>query len=360
MRLIKSGVLTVFGGLVLALTASAAPATESVITITNVETAVLDPVNWDKAFPGQRYFDAIRPLLVRFPGAAETILAKLHEGYAIDKAELVLDWEKQEGAGPERGRSGWGSEGDYTQHPGEWSALARGILKPWSAVTSNNAPTANAFINGIGFWDKICGWSDGKDRLAIVCGPLPLHAKSPQAALDVTSALADPKYGRDLGARLRALEQQGFAVQKLELADVKYNSQEGGWFDVYSWRVPTGYMKIWVRPPALRIAFRKAAHPETVKLPAPLDFDALAAKLKVKPEGQPAMRLPDDWAAKMQRFNTKPADMPDWMWTRRNELVGIWGWNLGRFNADGLLNGDTNKFFREFRNLQGIRSKSVV
>jgi len=351
MRSIKLGVLSVLGSLFLAVAAPAASTAESVVTITNVETAVLDPANWDKAFPGQRYFDAIRPMLVRFPGAAETILAKLQEGYAIDKVELVLDWEKQEGAGPERGRAGWGSEGEYTQRPGEWSALARGVLKPWSTVTSNNAPTANAFINGAGFWDKICGWSDGKDRLARVCGPLPLHAKSPQAALDVTSALADSNYGRDLGARLRALEQQGFAVQKLELVDVKYNGQDGGWFDVYSWRVPTGYMKIWVRPPALRIAFRKAAPAESVKLPTPLDFDALVAKLKIKPEGQPAMRLPDDWAAKMQRFNTKPAEMPEWMWTRRNELAGIWGWNLGRFSADGMINGDTNQLIRGFRNL---------
>ena len=318
-----------------------------VLVVTNVETAVLDPANWDKGFPGQRYFDAIRPMLVRFPGAAEAIDAKLREGYAIEKAELVLDWEKQEGAGPERGRAGWGSEGEYTQRPGEWSALARGVLQPWSAANSNEAPTANAFIRGGGFWDKICGWSDGTDRLATVCGPLPLHAKSPQAAIDVTTVLSDPLYGRDLGVRLRALEQQGFAVQKLELADVKYNSQEGGWFDVYSWRVCTGYMKIWVRPPSLRIAFRKAAKANAVKLPPSLDFEALVAKLKAKPEGRPAMRLPDDWAAKVQRFNTKPADMPDWMWTRRNELMGIWGWSLGRFNADGLVNGDTNKFFRE-------------
>ncbi len=338
-------------GVLLATSAVAAPVDLPVVTITNVETAVLDPANWDKGFPGERYFDAIRPMLVRFPGAAEAIHAKLTEGYAIEKAELVLEWAKQEGAGPERGRHGWGAEGEYTKNPGEWSALARGVLKPWSAADSNNLPTANAFIKNAGFWDKICGWSDGKDRLAAVCGPLPLHAKSPQAALDVTAALSDPLYGRDLGARLRALEQQGFAVQKLELVDDKYNSQEGGWFDVYSWRVGTGYMKIWVHPPSLRVAFRKATKAEAATLPPPLDFESLAAGLKAKPEGRPAMRLPDDWAVKMQRFNTKPADMPDWMWTRRNELVGIWGWNLGRFNADGLINGDTNKFFRAMSSL---------
>jgi len=139
--------------------------------------------------------------------------------------------------------------------------------------------------------------------------------------------LSDPLYGRDLGARLRALEQQGFAVQKLELTDVKYNGQEGGWFDVYSWRVSTGYMKIWVRPPSLRIVFRKEAKAEAANLPPPLDFDALAAKLKPNPRDARPCACRTIGRPKMQRFNTKPADMPDWMWTRRNELVGIWGWN---------------------------------
>ena len=248
--------------------------------------------------------------------------------------------------GPERGRAGWGSEGAYRNDPGEWSALARGVLKPWRAAESTEAPTANAFIPGGGFWDKTCGWSDSKDRLATVCGPLPLHAKSPVAALEVTSVLSDRLYGRDLGARLRALEQQGLAVQKLELADMKYNSQEGVWFDVYSWRVCTGYMKIWVRPPSLRLTLRKVAKAPAVKLPPALDFDALAAKLRAKPEGRPSMRLPDDWAAKMKELATKPPEMPAWMWQRRNELVGIWGWNLGRFSVEGLVNGDTDKFYR--------------
>ena len=345
-RKLKTGLALTAVGL-MALGLSMTEAAEPVVTLTNSETAVLDPANWNKSFPGERYFDAIRPMLVRFPGAAETIQAKLAEGYTIEKAELVLEWARQETAGPERGRHGWGAEGSYTNDPGEWSALARGVLKPWNAATSNNAPTANAYVQGGGFWDKICGWSDGKDRLAKVLGPLPLHAKSPLAALDVTTVLSDPLYGRDLGARLRALEQQGFAVQKLELTDVKYNSQEGVWFDVYSWRVGTGYMKIWVRPPSLRVVFSKAKG-EGVKLPPPLNFDILVTQLKAKPEGRPAMRLPDDWAAKIKRFNTKPSDMPDWMWTRRNELVGILGWNLGRFNADGLINGDTNKFYKDF------------
>ncbi len=74
------------------------------------QTAVLDPASWHTVFAGEQYFDAIRPLLVRFPGIAGTVYQRLQEGYRIDKAELVLTWEKQEQAKPQRGRRGWGSE----------------------------------------------------------------------------------------------------------------------------------------------------------------------------------------------------------------------------------------------------------
>lgn len=124
-------------GLVLLGALASSRAENATLTLSTAETAVLDPANWDKSFPAQLYFDAVRPLLVRFPGAAEAIQAKLKEGLAVEKAELVLEWERQEGAGPERGRQGWGSEEAYKQNPGEWSALARGVLHPWRAVFSS-------------------------------------------------------------------------------------------------------------------------------------------------------------------------------------------------------------------------------
>ena len=324
---------------------TAAPADTVTVTIDKPQTAVLDPANWGKVFAGERYFDAIRPMLVRFPGAAETIYDKLAAGYVIDKAELVLEWDKQEGAGPERGRHGWGAEDTYKADPGQWSAIARPVLKPWSVDDPKLGPTADAYVNGLGFWNRSTARGDGADRLPIIAGPLPLHAKSTVAALDITAALRDPAYGKTLGARLRGLEERGFQVNKNELVDVKYNSQEGGWFDVYSWRVQTGYMKIWVKEPKLVLTLRKdaAGARQAGKLPKPLDFPALVAGLTKKPDGQSAMLPPANWAALAEKYSNKPVDMPDWQWQRVQELRKIGGYNLGRVDVSPLLSQDMAK-----------------
>ena len=52
---------------------------------------------WHKGAPDERYFDAMhRFLLVRFPGSAEAIHAKLADGYTVTAAQLHLTWRKQE------------------------------------------------------------------------------------------------------------------------------------------------------------------------------------------------------------------------------------------------------------------------
>ena len=96
----------------LACTAAAEDPSRIVVESTTTETAVLDVAQCDKVLAGQRYFDAVRPMLIRFPGLAPQVFEKLC-GYAIEKAELVLEWDKQEGPRPERGRSGWGAEDAY-------------------------------------------------------------------------------------------------------------------------------------------------------------------------------------------------------------------------------------------------------
>ena len=65
-------------------------------------------------------------------GVAETLHARLAQGYRIEKVELVLEWEKQEGPRPERGRSGWGAEDLYQNSPGQWHVIARALRNPWS------------------------------------------------------------------------------------------------------------------------------------------------------------------------------------------------------------------------------------
>ncbi len=322
------------------------------IKIDQPQTAVLDPANWSKVYAGERYFDAIRPMLVRFPASAQIIHNKLTEGYIIDKAELVLEWEKQEGVNPERGRAGWGAEDAYKNDPGKWSAIAHPIMKPWSVTDPKSGPTADAYINGLGFWNKSTARGDGNDRLAIAFGPLPLNADNKTAAIDITALLKDNKYGKTLGARLRGLEERGLEVNKNELVDLKYNSQDGGWFDVYSWRVQTGYMKIWVKAPQLVITLRKDSNGKSVagKLPVPIDFKEIIAELTKKPDGQSSMNPPVNWAELTAKYTGKPAEMSDWQWQRIQELRKIGGYNLGRIYVDPLLSQDLakrNKYLTE-------------
>ena len=327
--------------------ASLVTAAETVsVAIEAPQTAVLDPADWCTVFAGERYFDALRPMLVRFPGAAEAIYGKLAEGFVVEKAELVLEWDKQEGPRPERGRSGWGAEDAYTNDPGKWSAIARPLLKPWSVDDPKLGPTADAYVNGVGFWEHSAARGDGADRLPLPFGPLPLHADSPVAALDVTAALRDPAYGNTLGARLRGLAERGFMVNKSELFDLKYNNQDGGWFDVYSWRVETGYMRIWVKAPKLVLTLRAApgGASRAGRLPRPLDFAALAAALTKRPDGRSSMALPAKWDALAARYTARPANMPDWMWQRVQELRKLGGYRLGRIDIGPLLSGDRAKY----------------
>ena len=105
------------------------------------------------AKPGAIAFDALRRfLLVRFPDAAEKIAARLNEGLAIEKAELLLPFKDEElwpegttgsGIGPEGGyeyRANWGVDALYRKHRPTWHALAWALRKPWKA-DAKDGPT---------------------------------------------------------------------------------------------------------------------------------------------------------------------------------------------------------------------------
>ena len=336
----------------MACAASAQDPSRIVVESTTSETAVLDVAQCDKSLAGQRYFDAVRPMLVRFPGLAPQVFEKLRAGYAIEKAELVLEWDKQEGPGPERGRSGWGAEDAYRRDPGQWSAAAHALLKPWSATEPSRGPTSDCYLSS-GFWSRASATGDGRDRLAVQFGPVPLHAEHKTAAIDITPLLGDEAYAKTLGGRLRSLEQNGLRVHKHELFDIKYNDQEGWWFDVYAWRVSTGCMRIWVKEPRLVISLRKGEAGDLGELPPPLDLAALAARLAKAPDGRPPSAPPDDWAERVKRHTSRPADMPEWQWQRIEELRRIGGWRLGRFDVEPLLSLDREKY-------QSYLSKSLL
>jgi hypothetical protein len=344
------------------------------------QTAVLDPVQWDTVLPNERYFDAVRPLLVRFPGLADTLHAQLAQGYAVEKAELVLEWAKQEGARPERGRSGWGAEELYTNNPGQWHVLARALRHPWSVDVPELGPTFTAYIQGLGFWTQGGARADGTDRFATVFGPTPLFpplkATTPAPAepeaeaeagpaplmpsalvakVDVTSTLTDPAYGRTLGERLRALDACGFQLHKQEIRDMKYRS-----FYAYDWSVGIGYMRIWVKSPRLLVTLKKGPTPVKVDpLPPAVDIPTLAQALKAKGgDGTPTIRVPENLAQLAAQHLKRPEGLPDWAWERIQELRTLGadpndvGLGLGRgFNYSVLFANDPAAYRAAMREL---------
>ncbi len=317
----------------------------SSIEIKATQTAVLDPAKWSETFLGERYFDAIRPLLARFPGLSEAIAAKAKDGFALEKLELLLEWEKQEAAFPERGRSGWGAEEEYQKKPGKWSALCRPLLKPWNAADPDIAPTADCYVKGVGYWAHCAARGDGQDRFAKVFGPVPLHAESPVGRIDLTPLLAERDYAPTPAAALRMLEERGLQIHKLELFDPQYNRQEGEWYDSYCWASGVGYMKIWVKEPKLVATLKREAKATPLgELPPALDFAQLVAQLRQKPDGRSSMAPPTDWAEKIKILSTKPADMPDWQWKRIQELHQLGGWRLGCVDVRPLFAQDAAEY----------------
>ncbi|MHB9129534.1 MAG: hypothetical protein ACYDBB_00405 [Armatimonadota bacterium] len=375
--------LLIFCGTVWCLATSFALAQAQVtLEFTSPQTAVLDPVDWDKTIPNALYFDAIRPLLVRFPGCAETIHARLNEGYRIDKVELVLEWQKQEVENPERGRGNWGANELYKANPGQWHVLVRPLRHPWSIDHPATGPTFNAYINGAGFWNRGGARGDGQDRSSDVFGPAPLYPGAPPPAaappaepggdailanplpekaptltarLDVSKILLDPSYGKTLSDRLRLLDACGFQVQKQEIRDIKYRS-----FWAYDWAVSTGYMRIWVYAPKLIVTLQKDDRADKPgPLPPVIDIEALANTLRAKGgDGTPAITYPEDASQRMLAHLARPDGTPDWEWQRIQELRAL-GSNpndvslyLGRgYNFNTLISGDKDAYLASMREL---------
>ncbi len=333
------------------------------------ETAVLDPANWDASFAGERYFDALRGMLVRFPGAAVAIHARLAEGYEVASAQLELTWQRQEGARPERGRHGWGSEEAYTNDPGQWSVQAWALKQPWSVVDPTLAPTFNAYVNGLGFWERGGARGDGGDRHPTVFGPAALHPaapkaddadqdlaldepQAPKAALDITACLVDAAYGATLGERLRAVEERGFLVHKRELYDLKYLDFSG-----YDWNVATGYMRIWVETPKLVVRLRPAAGAASDPLPPPLDVAAFAERLRIEGgRGTPSIAIPPDLKARAESHFARPEGVPDWQWGRIDELMklGNPGQIGGAFSLNPLKGENDEAYLEMLRRIMRL------
>ncbi len=276
----------------------------------------------DPAKPGAIACDAVhRSLLVRFPGAAESIAAALGQGKTIVRVELVL---------PYRGTEIFPSV-DYKNPTGMsflgrqwakkepcWHAVAWALKQPWLA-DRELGPTYNAFINGAGYWAGFGAREAGKDRVPQHFGPAPLNKESPEARLDITASLNDPAFGADAGIRLRRLADCGFLVRKWEVYDASF------WGGGYEWGTATGPRAFLLGSPklVLHLASGKAAK---IKLPPAADVRALAKALAGGKGGKPTAVFPDAeqfaaWSAKLGRV--QPKGMDDETWKRLQELCSL-------------------------------------
>jgi hypothetical protein len=281
------------------------------------------------ARPAALAFDAVhRYLLVRFPGAAEAIAAKLRERLEIAKAELVLPFDDEE-VWPEGDtnwvppgggylyRANWGTDALYQEIRPTWHAVAWGLRRPWKA-DAKIGPTYNAFISGAGYWKHFGAQDETADRVATRFGPTPVNHEQPDGRMDITAALTDAAFGDTLGTRLRRLADCGFLVRKWETYDHRYYT------GCYEWSTGTGPRAIVIRRPSLVVTFAKAGAAAAVELPPAADVDALAAALKRSGEGgEPTAVMPSagelETLADRLRFRQRP-DMPDWQWQRIQEL----------------------------------------
>ncbi|MCL1856712.1 MAG: hypothetical protein FWF84_03605 [Kiritimatiellaeota bacterium] len=291
-----------------------------------------------EVLPAALAFDAIhRSLLVRFPDAAETLSAKLAEGYAIERLEMALPFLDEE-LWPEREgyeyRANWGASEMYVASRPTWHAIAYGLLKPWKADPVTG-PTYNAFVNGAGYWSHF-GAQDANDRVAMQFGPTPVHYQSTAGRMDITACLCDERFGATLGERLRRLSDCGFLVRKWETHDQRYRQGAQG---AYEWATGTGPRAIVIKSPSLIATISEAkprenAEPRTqnpegiriasggkIDLPPAADIAALAKGTVI---GTPTAVMPSEAElAELEKrlASTKPDDMEAWQWERIQELL---------------------------------------
>jgi hypothetical protein len=321
----------------------------------------------DGELPGALVFDAVhRSLLVRFPGAADKVAAKVSEGYAIAKVELVLPFRNTE-LWPEAYQGPAGASflrDEWVKIPPNWHAVAWALRKPWKADPALG-PTYNAFIAGAGYWSRFGAQDTNADRYPLSFGPTEvswressgyrskLGAPAPvrnaagdkglgtpdtppgePARMDVTAALTNAAFGRTLAERLRQFEDCGLLIRKWEVYDARYHT------GTYEWSVATGRRGILIRTPKLAVTLAPDPKAEKAdKLPPPADIQKTAEQLKSSGKGgaptavMPTPRQIADWA---DRFGFKrPEGMADWQWKRVQELKALGGgWSFPQTPQD--------------------------
>jgi hypothetical protein len=322
-----------------------------VLTVEQAQTAGIDGREWDKTFPGAMTVDGVhRAVLLRFPSAAERIKARLEAGLTITKVEVALDYAHHEIV-PQgyTSRTGLG-ESKWKADPPRWHVVAWVLRRPWVSGTEQG-PTFNAYLNGAGYWTKYGAADVERDRFVTRFGPSELSQSNPHARLDITAALSDPKFGVDLGSRLRLIEEHGLLLKKLETYDARY--RDAG--DAYEWAVPTGGHGLTFQNPRLIVTFSDSVdqsyfQPSRVVLPPQTDIASLARELKRSSAGgkpTAVMPSPDEFKELAQRVALRSSPgMGDWQFDRVIELYKVGGDSITVW-AKAVQSGD----FRQYEKL---------
>ncbi len=283
--------------------------------------AVINARHWDEtqqqwmdAADAERplFFDAVhRFLLLRFPGAAEAVHAKLAEGHEIASAGLVMRWTDQEFTRVKGYvHRSWPLK---DKEPPDWHARVWLLRRPWVA-DAEIGPTWNSYINGLGFWRAGGARDADSDRSAEPLAEVLLCDDRPVGEADLTRALTSDEFGGDLGERLRRIDECGVLIDKRELFNDEYGE----------YGAPMGTARIWIEEPTLVVELRPVAEAQAGELPPAVDAWALAERLRADgPDGAPTTTIPDDLAGRIERFRARHRDMPAWMQQRVAEIAGL-------------------------------------
>ncbi|MBA3683970.1 MAG: hypothetical protein H0W72_01845 [Planctomycetes bacterium] len=316
-------------------------AQEQTVVIATPQTAGIDGRYWDKTFPGAMTVDAVhRSVLMRFPGAADQIAAKLVSGLRLSKATVVLELGEVElGGAP--GYTMRVNTDVWKADPPRWHVVAWALRRPWEA-DEKRGPTFNAWLNGAGYWQRY-GAADSKgDRHEQPIGQTELSHAQPKGEIDVTTCLTGSAFGKDAGARLRAWEDHGLLLRKLEAWDARY-MRDG---NAYEWNVPNGPCGIRIQAARLEVAFTPGGDAK-ITLPPAVTLDQREATLRADgPGGGPTAVMPTaaEVRAIAETFRPrKPQWMPDWQWQRMEELRTVGGGEIFEW-AGQIASGDPARY----------------
>ena len=281
--------------------------------------------------PGLSAFDAVhRSLLVRFPGVARTLAARVDAGARITRVELDLPF-----AGTERLAQGYREPDSFLgdlwgRVTPRWHAVAWALRRPWLADPVRG-PTFNAYLAGAGYWRRFGAADPDHDRFPARFGPAEVSATR-AVPLDLTPLLTDAAYGQTLGARLRQFEDGGVLVQKWETYDAHFAAPG------YEWGLITGGRGILIRTPRLLVTLEAAPAPASpVQVPPAPDLGALARRLATTGAGGvPTAVLPSGAALAVQATpaTTRPPAMPAGQWARVQALLRLGGPAAGDVPGD--------------------------